>query len=148
MLAIADSDRKEPGGPPGETWRELQKKLKKDGEDRPHYQRARDLHVREAENLIAPDVYDAVFTHGGKRDARLRAVDALRRSSATDRAHADFKDSLGQQVLKQVVEWLRRERLRRPAEIAALFGLDHDDALAELCDEVIAWGCALPEMVG
>lgn len=147
LLAIADSDRQEPGGSAGETWRELEKKLKKDGQDRPHYQRARCLPVRETENLIPPDVYDAVFTHGGKKDARVRAVEKLRRSSTADRAHADVKSQLGSKVLAQVVDWIRRERPARSAEIASLFGLATDEALAELCAEIIAWGCAFPEML-
>lgn len=148
ILAIADSDREAPDAAPGGTWWELQKKLRKDGDDRPAYQRAKEVHVREAENLIPLDVYDAAFTHGGKRDARLRVVEALRRLSADARAHADLKDELGKQVLRQIVDWLRVEGPRRPRELASLFGFSQDEKLTALCDEVISWGCAFPESLG
>jgi hypothetical protein len=67
--------------------------------------------------------------------------------SNSNLAHADLKASLGEHVLEQVFRWLQRERPRRPAEVAALFGLPGDLLLAELCDEIIAWGCAFPEML-
>ena len=147
LLAIADSDRKQPEGPPGSTWRELEKRSKKDGQERRGYQRARAIHTREAENLLSLDVYDHVFRSSNAKDPRLATVRELRRVGNAGLAHADLKASLGEHVLEQVLRWLQRERPRRAAEVAGLFGLPGDMALAELCDEIIAWGCAFPEML-
>lgn len=52
---------------------------------------------------------------------------------------------LGSNVIEQVVEWLRREGHRNPQEVARLFDLHGNAKLAGLCDEIIAWCCALPE---
>ena len=145
ILAIADSDRRAPGGPPGNTWRELEKRSKQAGQERRRYQRAREIHVREAENLLALDVYDRVFRSSNAKDPRLATIRELRGLGAADLAHEDLKGRLGEQALEQVLHWLRRERPRHPAEVAALFGLPGDQSLAELCEEVIAWGCAFPE---
>jgi hypothetical protein len=147
ILAIADSDRKQPGGPPGSTWRELEKRSKQEAQERRRYQRARETHTREAENLPALDVYDRVFRSSNAKDPRLATLRELRRLSDVERAHTDLKKSLGDHVLEQVLQWLQRERLRSPVEVAALFGLPGNLPLATLCEEIISWGCAFPEML-
>ncbi|WP_437947921.1 hypothetical protein WME98_45515 [Sorangium sp. So ce296] len=193
VLAIADSDRRYPDGPPGGTWSELEKKA----QGRPAFQRAREVHGREAENLVPLDVYDAALAQKSAKDPRLSIVADLRRLAEVHRAHADIKDGirlyqvehtmkagerefwsdvsaelrrdrcqqpeskcqeraacgcfvvegLGAHVLKQTVEWLRREGPRRTREVARLFDLPQDAKLAQLAGEVVAWGCALPEML-
>ncbi|MGK3963484.1 hypothetical protein WMF38_04760 [Sorangium sp. So ce118] len=193
VLAIADSDRRYPKGPPGGTWSELEKKA----QGRPAFQRARDVHGREAENLVPLDVYDAALAQRSAKDPRLSVVADLRRLAEVHRSHADIKDGitlyqvehttkagehefwsdasaalgrdrcrqpmrkcqersecrcyvvqgLGAHVLRHIVEWLRHEVARRPREVARLFGLPQDPKLAELFGEVVAWGCAFPELL-
>ena len=71
----------------------------------------------------------------------------LHRLGRAELAHADLKEHLGAHILQHVLKWLEIEGRRRPRDVAVLFGLPGDQPLAELCEEIIAWGCAFPEVV-
>lgn len=90
ILAIADGDQPYPKGPYGKTWRGLDSVAK----ERPAFQRARTLGVREAENLISLDAYEAIIAQKNEKDPRLLCITRLRQLNPRERAHADFKKGL------------------------------------------------------
>lgn len=74
ILAIADSDQRYPNGPHGKTWKGLDSVAR----ERPAFQRARSIGVREAENLISLDAYETIIAQKNEKDPRLFCIKRLR----------------------------------------------------------------------
>ncbi len=98
ILAIADGDQRYPNGPHGKTWKGLDSVAR----EHPAFQRARTIGVREAENLISLDAYEAIVAQKNEKDPRLLSIKRLRQLNPRERAHADFKKGL---TLYQLDQW-------------------------------------------
>jgi len=98
ILAIADSDQRYPNGSHGKTWKGLDSVAR----ERPAFQRARPIGVREAENLISLDAYEAIVAQKNEKDPRLLCIKRLRQLNHRERVHADFKKGL---TLHQLDRW-------------------------------------------
>ena len=94
VLALADSDRRYPGGSAGQTYR----KLEAAAASRPAYQRAREIPARTIEGLIPARAYREAFLFPHKaHDPRLATVDrieALLRREAASARYAPLKDGI------------------------------------------------------
>lgn len=55
-------------------------------------------------------------------------------------------EKLGGRILEDVLAWLRDAIGRCPGDAARLLGIEKDAKILDLANEIIAWGCALPEM--
>jgi hypothetical protein len=95
LLAIADGDRRHPGGGLGGTYHDLETEAR----GHPAYQRARSLPTRTAEALVPLSVYREAFTFkNGSSDQRLGAVARLeqlvRSAPAGVVLYAHYKDGV------------------------------------------------------
>ncbi len=80
ILAIADADETHPGSGYKQTFLKLANAAK----DRPAYQRARPLHVRTAEGLIAVDIYQEVLAASPQRRLGVDRIAQLLKSAPQD----------------------------------------------------------------
>ncbi|WP_438036655.1 hypothetical protein [Sorangium sp. So ce204] len=141
VLAIADSDRRYPEGPKGETWRELEKKA----QGRSAFQRAREVHGREAENLVPLDVYDAALTQKSAKDPRRSVVADLRRLAEEHRAHADIKDGI---TLYQIEHTMKAGEREFWSDVSAELRRDRCQRPKGKCQQRAECGCFVVEGLG
>jgi hypothetical protein len=91
LLAIADSDRKHPGGEIGNTARKLEQEARK----RPSFQRALVLQSRAAENLIPSVLYEEALAPHSETPSIPERLQKLESSvSLPWRRHADLKKGM------------------------------------------------------
>ncbi len=136
VLAIVDSDRSHSGAPLGKTATSVQKVA------RTPLQHVHVLHVRYAENVISPSVYEEAFAGKATELAALTGLMQAEGQGGTSafHDHANLKETLGNKALERAVAWMEKQD---PKRIARLLGIEKKTHLGELCEKLLAWGIAL-----
>ncbi|TKD09968.1 hypothetical protein [Polyangium fumosum] len=135
VLAIVDSDRSHAGAPLGQTAENVQKI------GHTPLQHVHVLHVRYAENLISPPVYEEAFAGKKSELTALAELKQTERQGGTSafHDHANLKDALGKKALELAVAWMENKDRKR---MAKLLGIEKKGPVGELCEKLVAWGIA------